>query len=260
MKKRVFRLLTIVAALVFSSALSVSALSKEKTQEELLAEYYAALAKMQQQGTAPAQDSQEEQLKQYYAALAKMQGSTATTVPATEPFINNVEYKSGNPDKVTVLQNAYNNLPSNVRSFLNKQTGFVINACSYNDICAARGGDALGYAMGSFQYFNGKTTIKSPVYIGDRETPTQSTNQILYHELGHAVDYYKSTIQNYTLVRTSDTWPGWQEMQNYTSSNTYNPGECFAQAFSFYFIDPQGLQNRAPGAYAYISSIIASLN
>ena len=228
----------------------------EKSQEELLAEYYAALAK-QQAANANSQTkepTQEELLKQYYEALAKQQGAA---VPASVAIVT---YKSGNQDKVAVLQNAYNRLPANIQSYFNKANGFNIYACSYDYISSARGGAALGFCSGTLTYNGRTTTIKAPVYIGDRETPTQSTTQILYHELGHAVDYYHAKVVNYNVVRLSDQWSAWQEMQNYTSSNTYNAGEAFAQCFSFFLLDPNGLQAKAPNAYNYMASVIASLN
>jgi len=231
--------------------------SDEKTQEELLAEYYAALAKQQAaaaaQTTQSAEPTQEELLQQYYAALAAQQKASGIT-PVT------VKYHSGNQDNVATLQNAFNNLPASIQNYFNKANGFSINACSADYISQVRGGGTLGYCSGTLTYNGRTTTIKAPVYIGDRVTPTQSTAQILYHELGHAVDYYHAKVKNYAVYRLSDNYPGWQEMQNYTTSNTYNASEAFAQAFSYFMLDPNGLQAKAPNSYNYMASIIATLN
>lgn len=81
MKKRI---LAIILAVV--TTLSGSMVALADTNEELLAQYYAALAKMN--GQAPA--SNEDLLAQYYAALAK-QGKSAPKAPATvnKPVVAN---------------------------------------------------------------------------------------------------------------------------------------------------------------------------
>lgn len=226
----------------------------DPTQEELLAQYYAALAKQQQaQAANTAALSQEEQLAQYYAALAKMQQAQVQSAP------NDVVYKSGNIDNSARLQNAFNNLPSNVSNFLRKQSSFKIYACSYDEIASSRGSGTLGYCPATFTYSGGRTSIKAPVYIGDRETANQSMEWVLYHELGHAVDNYNGSVKNYNVVRMSDLYPGIMDVQNYTSSNTYNQIECFAQAFAAYLLDNAGLAAKAPNAYASMMNVIASL-
>ena len=74
MKKRITKLLAVVLAVAMISGTSVVALAE--TNEELLAQYYAALASMQgNNGGTTAQASNDELLAQYYAALAKQQAS-----------------------------------------------------------------------------------------------------------------------------------------------------------------------------------------
>lgn len=251
----------IFSALLLSVGMIGTVAYAEPTQEELLAQYYAALAKQQaaQAATsqqAPAKEaSQEELLAQYYAALAKMNPSAASTPVAN----NDVEYRSGNYDNSLRLQNAFNNLPANVANFLRSQGSFKIYACSYDEITAKQGGGTLGYCPASFTISGNRKTVSAPVYIGDRETQSQSMEWVLYHELGHAVDNYKATVNGYKITRVADTVPAIGEVRNYTSSNTYSNSECFAQAFAAFLLDNQNLQAKAPSVYAYMMTLIGSL-
>ena len=71
MKSRMKKILAVVLAVVTTVSCSVFAFA-DQTNDELLAQYYAALAKMQ--GNT-AEKTNDELLAQYYAALAKTQGA-----------------------------------------------------------------------------------------------------------------------------------------------------------------------------------------
>lgn len=93
MKKRVTKILAVLLATVMAASASVVAFAD--TNEELLAQYYAALERQQANQNGNQDNSQqasvEDQLAQYYAALAKQQakagkarnGSVVTVTDAT---------------------------------------------------------------------------------------------------------------------------------------------------------------------------------
>ena len=266
-KKQTKKIIRSISFLLISTfaVFSFTALNaKAETQEELLAQYYAALAKMQQEGTAPAQSnepSQEELLAQYYAALAAQGGNVApapAVVPETVDKV--VAYLDGDLNCYSEVQAAYSALPQNIKNYLNKRN-ITITSCSNAYVTSVRGSRVLGFCKEHKQYSSRSgLSLSNEVFIGDNRKH-ESGKQILYHELGHAIDNFL-TQYNGDFVEASDRWPNgaWFEVQQYNSQKTINDDEAFAVAFEAFMNDPNKFAAKAPISYAYIMNIVGGLN
>ena len=112
-------------------------------------------------------------------------------------------------------------------------------------------GDRDDYTTNGYYDIQAKTIV-----ITDRE----HSDDTLYHEMGHYVDYNQAGGEKISDSRT------WQQITETEFCNTdwdmyfSRPVEFFAEAFSYYYIDPDWLHEKCPQAYIVINRVVEKYN
>ena len=139
---------------------------------------------------------------------------------------------------------------------------YALNEYATPMINAAKAGQTITFEFGEWKRTRNHETWQwvdhnYDLYIAGSVNSFQSPRYVLYHELGHILDFELATQRGQWYY--SDNWAGWTEMIPYSKTQVYNCNEAFAEAFAGYFEQPEKLKRIAPNAYAYIENFIVNM-
>lgn len=234
--KRIRSILAIILAVTLTLGLTVTSFA-EPTQEELLAQYYAALEKMQENGTAPAN-------------------------PAVPALPTNIFNQGASDAYYSVIVNKYMSLPAAYRKLLEKNKIKIY----------CQKGNYSSYASS-----NGKVMLyESDWYEPGTEMYKYKAEHTIIHELAHQFDNIqkkKSKKYIYQIAPlSSDMIPlielaatkeiieyfdGGYSSDKLTSDAKHGPNEPFAVLSETYFLEPARLYEISPFLYDYANTFWA---
>lgn len=116
------------------------------------------------------------------------------------------------------------------------------------------------YAKSKNTYINGVTMFSSKsICLSDRITKSYERDRVLYHEVGHVLEYqlgyYKPYSETPELI---DIFRDEKTQLSYYSGEYYfcdDPSEFFAEAYSMYICKRDKLKKYGPRTYAYIDNL-----
>lgn len=255
MKHKFKTLLSIAFSMVFLLSFSVTAFAAPKQMADgqfFDSEYYAQA----NPDVVKVLGTDENALYKHYLEFGKKEGrlpylpaAQTSTLPVTKNLpINNLDAPL---ERVITIAQAYDDLPQNVKNFCNTKR-LRIYATSSEYVQTQKNNPKVGGFCTAYVTTNISERY-ADIYVA--ETKWSDSREILYHELGHAIDCFLGKGMN----RYSDSWEGWYEMALYDPKYCTDKGEAFALAVEGYYYDNAKLKKKAPMAYMYIENVLANL-
>lgn len=264
--KKYFILGTLLTALMFIFA-PVNAYSEPKIMSDgqvFDPVFYAA----QNPDVVKALGTDEAALYKHYTMFGQKEGrlpfnpaqsTPAASTPATADKI--VKDINGGAQKMAEVQKAYTDLPQNVKNYYNKRNVNIYTCVREHIALISSDGKPHNGLCAGKRTRNHETwqwvDHNYDLYIAGSVNSFQSPRYVLYHELGHILDFELATQRGQWYY--SDNWAGWTEMIPYSKTQVYNCNEAFAEAFAGYFEQPEKLKRIAPNAYVYIENFIVNM-
>ena len=85
---------------------------------------------------------------------------------------------------------------------------------------------------------------------------TWSVHQACVHEFGHFVDFALGKLSFQNDFKDAAELDKSEFLENYSSYDDYQEGECFADSFASYLIYPKGFNNYCSNLYTYMKRLV----
>lgn len=247
----------LIGFLIISSFLTVNAFADEASQNQQLYQYYSTLAKMGGNESVSKEDAQT--LADYYASLisGSSKKSSKTPVSSTTTLYPVNVNASNEFYNATVAR--LNSLPEFLKQKIAKhQVTFYLYDRGEN-----YGADYYtgGLTESTMIYGRRSRKCEFDVSLSEHCANEYQADFILYHELGHVVNYliWENTgtcgeeLQEFEDCLLME----YQDIRNISGYNNVSDdyGEYFADAFAEYYLRNDALRNRCSYTYYFFSTL-----